>query len=80
MIKICSLWKRKTNDEKTYYKGSVDILGIDILLFPNKSDHPKSPALDLLIAKTQPKEPKEKKELSAESSDKDWGAEDDIPF
>ena len=49
MIKICSVWEQKTQAGLKYFKGRLG--NADILIFPNKSDHPKAPAYDVLIAK-----------------------------
>jgi len=49
MIKIASVWEQKTQSGLTYFKGRLG--NADILVFPNKSDHPKAPAYDVLIAK-----------------------------
>ena len=79
MLKICGLWKRKTKEEKTFYVGNIDVLGLTVFIFQNKSDNPKAPALDLFIAKSQPQEAK-----SSGTPDVEWGGEkeedDPIPF
>ncbi len=72
MIKLCGLWKKKTKEEKTFYVGNIDVLGLTVLIFQNKSDNPKAPALDLFIAKSQPQE-------QHTDSGKDE-EEDEIPF
>ena len=62
MIKIGAVWKRE-KDGKTYFTGRVDlpvpvILNpeMSILLFKNKSEHEKSPALDVFIAESGKKQ------------------------
>ena len=88
MIKLCGLWKRKKKDEAetVYYKGHIDILGIDVLLFQNKSDHPKSPTFDLLVAKKGDPQDKQEGAKSSGTPEVEWGEtkkeeeKDDIPF
>ena len=62
MIKIGSVWRYEKEDGTVYFSGKVDapcsiILekNAKVLLFANKSDHEKSPALDILIAEDKPK-------------------------
>ena len=62
MIKIGSVWKYEKEDGTIYFKGRMDLpcpvileKNVSILLFKNKSDHEKSPALDILIAEDKPK-------------------------
>jgi len=62
MLKIGSVWRYEKEDETVYFKGRIDLPcpvilepGVSILLFKNKSDHEKSPALDILIAEDKPK-------------------------
>jgi len=54
MTKISAVWKQKTRDGRTFYKGRLG--DADLLLFPSKSDHPKAPAFDVLITKHENRE------------------------
>jgi len=62
MLKIGSVWRYEKEDGPVYFKGRIDLPcpiilgpGVSVLLFKNKSDHEKSPALDILIAEDKPK-------------------------
>jgi len=62
MIKIGSLWRHEKEDSKVIFRGKVDVpcpiileKGMSFVLFKNKSDHEKAPALDILIAEDKPK-------------------------
>ena len=62
MIKLGSLWRPEKEDSKVVFRGKVDVScpvilekGMVFLLFKNKSDHEKSPVLDILIAEDTPK-------------------------
>ena len=74
MLKIGSVWRYEKEDETVYFKGRIDLPcpvvlgpGISILLFKNKSDHEKSPALDILIAEDKPKpQPQSKNESNSD--------------
>jgi len=84
MQKIGAFWKYTKEDGTIYFKGRIDfpanlIIGedTDILLFKNKSDHEKSPALDLLIAKRQPRKPQPAAQSSANGES---AFDDDVPF
>jgi len=76
MLKIGSVWKYEKDDGTIYFKGRVDLpcsvlldKGVSILLFKNKSDHEKSPALDVLIAEDKPKP---QQQQNASNSDADF--------
>jgi len=80
MQKIGAFWKYEKEDGTVYFKGRIDFpAGLilndetDVLLFKNRSEHEKSPVLDLLIAKRQPKK---QQQANDQSSDFD----DDVPF
>jgi len=71
MIKIGALWKYENEKQGTYFKGRIDLPipiilnpGTAILLFKNRSDHEKAPALDILIA-----EPSKEKEANKNVED-----------
>ena len=66
MIKIGAVWKKEHEKKGTYFIGRIDLPvpiilnpGMSILLFKNRSDHEKAPALDVMIS-----EPQEKKETN----------------
>ena len=67
MIKITAVWKQTTKTGVTYYKGKLG--DGDILLFPNKSDHPKAPDFDVLIAKREKQEGYQGSAENKETSD-----------
>jgi hypothetical protein len=57
MIKIGALWRCEKENSKVKFTGKVDLPtpliltpGLSILLFKNKSEHEKSPVLDVFIA------------------------------
>lgn len=61
MIKIGSVWKSTKEDGSVYYSGTIDVpfpitlsSNNRILIFKNRSEHEKSPAMDILIAEAQP--------------------------
>lgn len=63
MIKIGAVWKYEKEETGTYFKGRIDLPvpillnpGTSILLFKNRSDHEKAPALDVLIDEPQKKQ------------------------
>jgi hypothetical protein len=77
MMKIGSVWKSTKEDGSVYYSGNIDVpcpitLSDDnrILIFKNRSEHEKSPALDILISKGLP----QKKASSPPADD------GDVPF
>lgn len=62
MIKIGSVWRYENEKKGTYFSGRIDLPcpillspGTSILLFKNRSEHEKAPALDILIAEPQQK-------------------------
>ena len=62
MIKIGSLWRHEKEDSKVIFRGKVDVpcpiileKGMSFVLFKNKSDHEKAPALDILLAEDTPR-------------------------
>jgi len=76
MVKIGSVWKSTKEDGTVYYSGTIDVpfpitLSSDnrILIFKNRSEHEKSPAMDVLIAEAQP--------ARTQTQDTD---NDDVPF
>lgn len=61
IMKIGSVWKSTKEDGTVYYSGNIDVpcpITLNgsnrILIFKNKSEHEKSPALDILIAEALP--------------------------
>jgi len=61
IMKIGSVWKSTKEDGTVYYSGNIDVpfsITLNnnnrILIFKNRSDHEKSPAMDILIAEAQP--------------------------
>lgn len=76
MIKIASVWSQKTKGGITYYKGRLG--NADVLVFPNRSEHPKSPDFDILIAKHEQYEASQQSHL--EDPPKDPPMEGEPPF
>jgi len=59
MIKITGLWKEKSKEGKTYYKGNLN-KNIKILLFKNEDKtNENSPEFEVYIAKREFEEKKD---------------------
>ena len=61
MIKIAGVWPKDKDDGTTFFSGKIQLdapLIISdehiIFIFPNHSEHEKSPKYDILIGKSKP--------------------------